>query len=480
MLKRLSAVLCALASLGATAQATNKLHLERIDFKTTPTIKIYGTLLDGDGRVITGKQKDDVKLVLDAAEQGAASGLQTFADTKQAMFLVVVAQVNPAAKDIIEDEKRGISTLADALPPQSKMALIGYAGSDPKRLAEMGAPGDAQSAARTMTIDEEKVDPRMLGAVRTALDLLDAQPKGERKLLVIFSDGIDIDNDAHAFAAIGDRAAQGGVVIDTIGYNSFNDIARLRNVATLAKKSQGNDRQLKNAGDISGAFNNIADEIRGQYVATFDIPLAGGDPKEHTFQLIVSGGGTDSYSINTVSTKVPKAQHPPKKADSGSRWWLWLLLGLLGVGLIALIAWLIFRDKGEPVEEEAPVAAAPAPAPQPAGPMKTMALDVSSVGGTPMVGWIVGTSGKVADQTFKLKPSRTVIGTGADCDIKVEDQFMSSKHCEVRFENGMYKLVDLGSTNGIVVNDKKVSQHDLVDNDLIRCGRTEFKFKSVS
>ena len=112
--------------------------------------------------------------------------------------------------------------------------------------------------------------------------------------------------------------------------------------------------------------------------------------------------------------------------------------------------------------------------------MKTMALNVDVRGGTPAVGWIVATSGKHADQTFKLKPSRTVIGTASDCDIKVEDQFMSSKHCEVRFENGSFKLFDLGSTNGIVVNDKKVREHELVDNDLFRLGRTEFKFKSIT
>ena len=128
----------------------------------------------------------------------------------------------------------------------------------------------------------------------------------------------------------------------------------------------------------------------------------------------------------------------------------------------------------EPAAAPAPVAAAPA------APMKTMALNVDVRGGTPAVGWIVATSGKYADQTFKLKPSRTLIGTGSDCDVKVEDQFMSSHHCEVRFENGSFKLFDLGSTNGIVVNDKKVREHELVDNDQFRLGRTEFKFKSIT
>ena len=96
------------------------------------------------------------------------------------------------------------------------------------------------------------------------------------------------------------------------------------------------------------------------------------------------------------------------------------------------------------------------------------------------VAWIVATSGKHTNTTFRFKPVRTLIGTGADCDIVIEDQFMSSHHCEVQVTGAGFKLVDLGSTNGIVVNDKKVREHELVDNDQFRLGRTEFKFKSIS
>jgi hypothetical protein len=477
-LKHLSVTLTlALLALGSTAHASDKLKLERLQLKGNPDIKFYLTYLDGDGRPITGRVKEDFKLVLDQADQGTATGVQTFADSKEPMNLVVVVQNGPAMKDVLDDAKRGIGLLADSLPAQSKMALLAYNG-DTKRLSEIGAPADAQSAARTMNPDEESVEPHLLDAVRIAIDQLKTIPKGQRKMMVIFSDGIDVDMDAHAFNSIAERAGQEEIIIDTIGYNAF-DASKLRNLTQMSKKSQGTDRTLKSAGEISSAFNNVIDEIRNQYVVGFQIVLKGGDPKEHQFMAVVSGG-REAFS-NTISAKVPPAVHPVK-TQGGSKWWIWLLVIVLGGGLLALLAWLIFREQPEqmPVEQEAAPAPAPAPSAAPAGPMKTMALDVGATSGTPMVGWIVGTNGKYADQTFKLKPSRTVIGTGADCDIKVEDQFMSSKHCEVRFEGGMYKLFDLGSTNGIVVNDKKVREHDLVDNDLIRCGRTEFKFKSVS
>ena len=115
---------------------------------------------------------------------------------------------------------------------------------DTKRLSEMGSPVDAESAAKTMSIDADSPEMHMLNAVRTALDLLAAAPKGERKLIVIFSDGIDADMEPRTFTSIGKRAAEAGVVIDTIGYNEF-DAGKLRTLGILAKQSMGMERVCK-------------------------------------------------------------------------------------------------------------------------------------------------------------------------------------------------------------------------------------------
>jgi hypothetical protein len=478
LLSALFALAFVIGSSGA-ARASDKLRLERLDLKSSPTIKMYLTYVDGDGRVITGRAKEDFKISVDSAEQGTATALQAFDESKETINVVVVAELSIAMQEVIDSEKSAISALADSLPPKSKIGILGYAG-EPKRVTEgLANPVDAESLAKTMAIDPESPETHMMNAVRSALDWLAAAPKGERKLIVVFSDGIDADMDPRTFNSIGKRAAEAGVVIDTIGYNGF-DPSKLRTLGLLAKGSSGMERVCKTSSDISNHFSNVIDEIKKQYVATFEVPLAGGDGKTHTFQALGTNNGREAYS-NELGDKVPKASHPiAKKGDSGSRWWLWALIIVGAIGLIGLIAWLVFREKPEEMPEPQPVAA-PAPVTAaPAGPMKTMALNVDVRGGTPAVGWIVATSGKYADQTFKLKPSRTLIGTGGDCDVKVEDQFMSSHHCEVRFENGSFKLFDLGSTNGIVVNDKKVREHELVDNDQFRLGRTEFKFKSIT
>ena len=71
------------------------------------------------------------------------------------------------------------------------------------------------------------------------------------------------------------------------------------------------------------------------------------------------------------------------------------------------------------------------------------------------------------------------MGTAADADVVLTDAYMSSRHATIRHENGRFMLIDLDSTNGSFVNGERITKHELFDNDRIRVGRTELKFKSL-
>jgi len=106
------------------------------------------------------------------------------------------------------------------------------------------------------------------------------------------------------------------------------------------------------------------------------------------------------------------------------------------------------------------------------------------VGGTdgfPIVGWLVPLNGSQAYQTFKLRGGGTKIGTAPPCDIVVNDGFMSTEHCQINASPQGFTLVDGGSTNGCYVNDRKIQgKLDLVDNDMVTLGKTNFRFKSIN
>jgi len=65
------------------------------------------------------------------------------------------------------------------------------------------------------------------------------------------------------------------------------------------------------------------------------------------------------------------------------------------------------------------------------------------------------------------------IGRGEDCDVRFDprlDTRVSTHHAEIRFQGGDYMVVDVGSSNGTLVNGKRVRTHRLRSGDKISFG----------
>lgn len=85
-------------------------------------------------------------------------------------------------------------------------------------------------------------------------------------------------------------------------------------------------------------------------------------------------------------------------------------------------------------------------------------------------------TGKNKGLSYFLKGKRVVMGRSENADIQVLDTKSSREHAELKLVNGNYVLTDLGSQNGVVVNDLKVTQHNLKDGDKVIIGQTVYKF----
>lgn len=79
--------------------------------------------------------------------------------------------------------------------------------------------------------------------------------------------------------------------------------------------------------------------------------------------------------------------------------------------------------------------------------------------------------------TFDLTKDRVVIGRLPESDVTVPDPGVSRRHAEIRRQNGDYLLVDLGSTNGTMVNQSRVGEQVLEEGDRITIGRTVLEFR---
>ena len=75
-----------------------------------------------------------------------------------------------------------------------------------------------------------------------------------------------------------------------------------------------------------------------------------------------------------------------------------------------------------------------------------------------------------------LAAERTSIGRSRECDIVVDDPNVSRKHAEVRRTIDGWTVVDLGSTNGIKVNGRRVRDAVLSPGDEITLGLVTLGF----
>ncbi|HYN91365.1 MAG TPA: DUF3662 and FHA domain-containing protein [Thermoleophilaceae bacterium] len=76
-----------------------------------------------------------------------------------------------------------------------------------------------------------------------------------------------------------------------------------------------------------------------------------------------------------------------------------------------------------------------------------------------------------------LSGSRVAIGRSREADIVVADPNVSRRHAELRRDESGWHVVDLGSTNGIRVNGRRVDQVGLSPGDRITVGVTDLTFE---
>ena len=85
----------------------------------------------------------------------------------------------------------------------------------------------------------------------------------------------------------------------------------------------------------------------------------------------------------------------------------------------------------------------------------------------------------VGGRRHPLSKSRTVIGRGSDADITIPDPGTSRKHVEILWDGERGMVRDLGSTNGSMLDGRKVKEAPLTSDQTIRIGSTDIVFRVV-
>jgi len=81
------------------------------------------------------------------------------------------------------------------------------------------------------------------------------------------------------------------------------------------------------------------------------------------------------------------------------------------------------------------------------------------------------------EHRYELSRPVTTIGRLPDRDVVLDDPLVSRRHCEIRRSGANYRLVDLGSANGTLVNGEPIDSHQLSNGDSLDIGGRRMTFE---
>lgn len=380
------------------------------------------------------------------------------------------------------------AALACAGPPGSKGAIVVYGSGAQVRapLAELTGLGGAQLGPQQLQQNQAGRD-LSVGLQVAAAQL--EQAVATRKILIIISDGVE-SGGADALRAVKQKLDHDNVRVFALQLEAESKYipddrdTKLRGTEHMKLLGErGAHVRVRTARELAAKLSSIASdalndrfwlEFPGQVVDARTRQRRGVelDGKPHELSLLLDEEPVGATQLATLGTLAP----------GRTRWWPWVALGAA-----LLFALIVLGRRGRkptaialapapvPVATRDPVHRPMKPVPEPAVGHRTVAINID---GIPLVGWLVPINGPHQFQTFKLGSGVTKIGNAREAHIFFDDRYMSGEHVHIAMTPDGFTLVDNLSSNGTYVNERRVDRHELLDNDVIKLGKTDVKFKT--
>ena len=271
-------------------------------------VRIFVTVTDRDGRLVTDLTQDDFEI----RDEGDLQAITLFDNTPRPIRLVVMLDVSGSMEGNLRLLRDSAQELFVRLREED-LARVGTFGREIVISPTFTRDVDALRAALPATILTDSPTPlwRALEDAMAAFD--DESP--ERRVVLVLSDGKDTgpvrfgDRYSSQFDVI-DRAREDDVMIYAIGLRSRGArpmppmigrgglsamlTADLPDpgLARAALETGGGYAEIRGGEDLGAAFARVADELHSQYLLGFPPPKR--DGKVHEVEVEVSRRGLDT------------------------------------------------------------------------------------------------------------------------------------------------------------------------------------------
>lgn len=260
---------------------------ERVD---VDLVELYTTVVDRRGRPVEGLAKEDFRVLEDGAEQQ----VRRFELVKDLpIYAGVLLDTSASMTSDLPDAVRGaLSFFETIITPKDRAAVITFNDkptlaarftSNPQVLA--GGLANVVAEGNTSLYDTLIYAFYYFGGIRG------------RRAIVLLSDGRD-EGSRYSYDDALDYARRSGVTIYAVGINLLTNDTDVRlKLQRLAEETGGRTFFVQRAGELSGVYKAIEEELRTQYLLAYESSQAGKGEKFRTVEVKVSRPGLDAKTL---------------------------------------------------------------------------------------------------------------------------------------------------------------------------------------
>jgi Ca-activated chloride channel family protein len=272
---------------------------------TTEAVRVFVTVTDRDGKLVTSLTKDDFEL----RDDGKPQPITQFDNTPQPIRLIVMLDVSTSMQGNLPLLRASADQLFARLRPDD-VARVGTFGKDVEISPEFTHDAGQLRAALPTYIAQDAATPLWRGIDQAITGFQESGD--ERAVILVLSDGKDTSSltVGHPVSQgeVIDRARRQDVMIYAIGMRSRGPRAPMAGgigpgslqgmlladmpdpgLARVAEESGGGYIEIRFGQDLGAAFAAVADELHTQYLLGFAPSKR--DGKAHDISIKVTKSG---------------------------------------------------------------------------------------------------------------------------------------------------------------------------------------------
>jgi len=451
-----------------------------------PEICFGISVRDTLGNKVEGLDTSMVKLYEDSVRVSDLT-FKTLAESENHIAILIAVDASfSMAGGPIDSIKSAIKTFVDQLSANDRVGIITFHDD-----VDIISPFTTSKDSLKKQVDSIKATGQRTelhyGVIR-GLELLD-NVTVKNKALIVLSDG---KNEGEAWSdddAI-EKAREYSIPIFSIGYHTIAAKKYLRVLERMADKTGGQYNDAPTTREIGNVYDEVLKQIQAQQSICYESNVSRADSLEHTINInIVTESGEGNKSIIFLS---PKDGRGDQKLN-------WLVIGLIVFLLAIVLVYMNKKNKQKAEQEKQKILEEKeqlekelkhereekAKDKKPRKVQKEVKDKEPDPRQTIISGRTKGQAtqvqlyfenGPMAGQTVLLAHEMT-IGRSDTNTVAIADQTVSGQHAKIEYHGKDYMLIDLGSTNGTLVNGNKVSQSAIKQGDMVQIGKVKITVK---